>query len=253
MKYSHRSFRSLNTAGKRHSRRDKGKPRWTERDYYCLEWIGEQRAIRFNQLQRLLAREAEQETPTPARLSYSRTTKLLKRWEKADLVYYKQVHVHQPGWIWLTRRGLHFVDLDYRYSVPAESTLMHLYYINQLRLYLEDHYDDEEMEWVSERALLAEQGQRQSDTALAHLPDGIAIFKNGEQWDMEVELSRKNQHDLQAILRGGESMLDEVHPVRYYVAPEVKSTVLNAFRTLMHTTGSFRSHIEIFDLHDLDG
>src|SRR6266700_756432 len=47
---------------RRKARQDKGKPQWTERNYYCLEWIGEQRAIRFDQLQRLLARESDQET-----------------------------------------------------------------------------------------------------------------------------------------------------------------------------------------------
>ena len=39
----------------RATRKDKGRPRWTERDDYCLWWVGEQRAVRYDQLRRLLA------------------------------------------------------------------------------------------------------------------------------------------------------------------------------------------------------
>jgi hypothetical protein len=60
-------------------RKDRGKPRWTERDDYCLWWIGEQRAVRYDQLQRLLARESDHETARPGWLSASRTSQTIER------------------------------------------------------------------------------------------------------------------------------------------------------------------------------
>src|SRR5258708_3088563 len=130
-------------------RKDKGKPRWTERDDYCLWWIGEQRVVRYDQLQRLLARESDHETVRPGWLSASRTTQTIQRWQKAGLVHYVRPYARRPGFVYLSRKGLRFVELDYHYSEPKESQLTHLSYINQARLKFEDEYDDGEGEWIS--------------------------------------------------------------------------------------------------------
>src|SRR6266566_2043255 len=43
----------------RRRRKDAGHPRWEDRDYYVLKWIGTQGVIRFDQLRQLLGRESE--------------------------------------------------------------------------------------------------------------------------------------------------------------------------------------------------
>lgn len=234
-------------------RRQKGKPRWTERDDYCLWWIGEQRAVRYDQLQRLLARESDEETARPGWLSASRTTQIITRWREAGLVHYAKPYVRQGGWTWLSRSGLRFTGLDYRYSVPKLSTLTHLYYINQARFKLEEEYDEEEGGWISERSMLAEQGSRGAGQQLQHVPDGIFAFATGEQLELEVELSRKAQRYLHAIMRGGESLPETRNPVRYYVAPSARAGVLKAYRLVMRTQGTFRASIEIRTLQELEG
>ncbi len=158
----------------RATRKDKGRPRWTERDDYCLWWVGEQRAVRYDQLQRLLARESDHETARPGWLSASRTIQTIQRWQKGGLAHYIKPYARRPGFVYLSRKGLRFAELDYRYSEPRESQLTHLSYINQARLKLEEEYDDEEGEWISERAILAEQerrspGQRAPARARRHL------------------------------------------------------------------------------------
>lgn len=236
----------------RRSRKDRGKPRWTERDDYCLWWIGEQRVVRYDQLQRLLARESGYETAQSGWLSASRTTQTIKRWQKAELVHYARPYTRSHGFVYLSRKGLHFVELDYRYSEPKESQLTHLSYINQLRLKLEDDEEDEG-EWISERAMLAQQERRTSGQRLQHLPDGIYVFATGMKLELEVELSRKAHKDLCAIMRGGEYLADTHNPVRYYVSPSAKTGVMKAYRTLMKTYDTFREFIEIRDLKELEG
>lgn len=234
-------------------RKDRGKPRWTERDDYCLWWIGEQRVVRYDQLQRLLARESDYETARPGWLTASRTSQTIERWLKAGLVHYIKPYRRRPGFVYLSRKGLRFVELDYRFSEPRESQLTHLSYINQARLKFEDEYGEEEGEWISERAILAEQGSREEGQQYQHVPDGIFAFATGEQLEIEVELSRKAQRYLQAIMRGGETMLGTRNPVRYYVAPSARASVLKAYRAVMRNQDTFRPSIEIRALQELEG
>ncbi len=239
----------------RRAQKGKRKRQWTGRDYYCLSWIGEQRAIRYDQLQRLLARESDLETVVPGWLSESRTNHLIDRWEQAGLVIYVKPYVRRPGWLWLTRRGLRFAELKYRYNAPSESTFTHLYYINQARLQLEEEYDDDEMEWISERTILAEQKRRQKDQRLKHIPDAIIIFDpegTAEKLDLEIELSRKSEAKLYEILRGGDDALDEIHPVRYYVSQKARAGVMKAYHSVMNTNDTFRAFIDIHDLKELE-
>jgi hypothetical protein len=153
----------------RRSRRHKEVPQWTVRDDYCIWWIGEQRAVRYDHVQRLSAHESDQQTLIPGRLSATRTTQIIHRWQKANLVIYIKVHAKSPGWIYLTLHGLRFAQLDYRYSTPRESTLTHLYYIIQVPLQMEEEYDEYEMEWQSERYLREEQKRLREDRSEEHI------------------------------------------------------------------------------------
>ncbi len=68
--------------------------------------IGQMRAARFDQLQRLLARYSVSEIRDPQKLSVSRTARIVERWARAKYALYRHVYVKQPGWISLTKKGL---------------------------------------------------------------------------------------------------------------------------------------------------
>lgn len=52
---------------------------WNARDDYVLWWIGEQRAVWYDQVQRLLARESSEEPQDPQKLPLSRTRQIIQR------------------------------------------------------------------------------------------------------------------------------------------------------------------------------
>lgn len=236
-----------------HRRSDAGVSQWNARDDYVLWWIGEQRAVRYDQVQCLLARESSEELQDPQKLSLSRTTQIIQRWQKAHLVAYRKIYVHQPGWIWLTRKGLAFVDLDYRASVPAEGSLKHLYYINEVRLLLEGMYEESQLTWTSERALQrALKEIRRKNHSLPHIPD--AIVKLGhENIDIEVERTRKSQRELECTMRGAWGQQRSTHALRYYVSQQSWTTVQAAWKKVEPSSLShgYRPWVEIVALDDL--
>src|SRR5207302_5772498 len=107
-------------------------------------------------LQRLLAQESEEpeKLRDAARLSEERTRRILRRWQEAELVHYKLLLVNERGWIWLSRRGLQFLGLDWRYYEPKPTSLQHLYYINQARFYVSARRESDI--WQPERHLRAQ-------------------------------------------------------------------------------------------------
>lgn len=234
-------------------RSDAGKPRWNDRDEYTLWWIGEQRAGRYDQVQRLLARESRGEPKDPQALSPSRTAQIIQRWQKAHLVAYRKIYVQQPGWIWLTRKGLAFVGLDYRASVPAESSLTHLYYINEVRLLLEQTDEDHPLIWRSERALHhALEQMRIKSHRLPHIPDAIATIGEN-QIDIEVELTRKPQQEIERTMRGAWGSAHSTHALRYYVSRQALATVQAAWKQIEHAYSAqgHRPWVEIVALDTL--
>src|SRR5438046_655608 len=109
----------------------------TQRDRACLIWIGQQYAIRLDQLRRLLYRY----TPEPDRyklkpdtdaLSLDRTYDHIKKWLALSLIEKKTILHGDKAWLWLSREGLRFCNLSFTYGdgAPASSRLSHLYYIN---------------------------------------------------------------------------------------------------------------------------
>ena len=115
----------------RPSRSDKGRMQWTERDRNALEWIGEQYAIRMDQLAVLLGRSATEPTQTSGILGEETVRKLVQRWKKAGLVERALLARGEPGWVWLTHEGLEQMELDYRLWEPKAQSLPHLYAINR--------------------------------------------------------------------------------------------------------------------------
>jgi hypothetical protein len=199
----------------RKARIDKGQPQWTERDVACMRWIGQMRAIRCDQLQRLLARYSTCETSDPQRLSPSRTAQVMGRWLRAGYALYRRVYVNQPGWVYLSKKGLEHAGFSYRAEAPRDRVLEHLHTINEVRLALEEQ--DPALQWIGERAIQAAQKQRKKGQRLGHIPDGIVVI--------------------------GDRRI--VNALRYYVSKRAQAAVQRAYRDLGYTA---RPHIEIIEL-----
>jgi hypothetical protein len=237
-------------------RMNAGEPVWTPRDIYALEWIADMRAVRYDQLRRLLSRESEFATKDPQMLSMSRTTDVIKRWVQTGNALYKPILAKQPGWVWLTRKGLQaFSEVGYRASgKPGVGTLEHLYWINEVRLHLEElNTDNRDVWWTSERFLQHQHDQmKKKDQEEEHLVDGrVEIEEHGEttnEFEIEVELSRKNDTYLQKLMRGGYHGFSS-RALRYYVGEEAETTVVSA---LNKVTGTIihRPWIEVYSLSD---
>lgn len=134
----------------RKRRRDRG-PRLTPRDLAILRWMGEQYALRFDQLQRLLARYSTGAMLTPGRVSESTARHTIDRWELAGLVVYKKILANEPGYCWLTPAGLRTVGLPFRAWTPQPYSFAHIFQCAQARMLLTEQYPA--WSWRSERWL----------------------------------------------------------------------------------------------------
>lgn len=97
----------------RKPRSDRGS-RLTERDHKALSWIGQQYAVRLDQLQLVLARLSEPgdyatKPKEKGRLTQKRTMDLVRRWERLGLVNYCWFLHADPAWVWLSSEGLRTV------------------------------------------------------------------------------------------------------------------------------------------------
>ena len=88
----------------------------TERDVFALRWIGQQYAVRLDQLQQLLGQRPGHGAVHEGVISESATRDVVTRWRKAGWVCMERLRANQPPWIWLTRKGIHKVDLSYIYQ-----------------------------------------------------------------------------------------------------------------------------------------
>lgn len=99
--------------------------------------------------------------------------------------------------------------------------LNHLFYVNEVRLWLENRSSD--WTWVSERSLSAqEEGYRASNTKYEHLPDA-EIWNNSTTVGIEVELSRKQENRLRGIIYG----LERRYPAVWYFTLPLIYTLLS--------------------------
>lgn len=182
-------------------RADQG-PRLTSRDLQCLEWIAQQYAIRLDQLQRLLFRYTPEADRDKIRqgadhLSKERTYKTLARWDALGLIRYGNILDGEPRWIWVSPRVLCSLGLPLRYNQPSAVRLPHLYFVNQVRLWVESSRPLDR--WMSERQLRAEQGSVARGERRDHPPDALLFAADGKTSATEVELEPESRQTLEAI------------------------------------------------------
>lgn len=200
----------------REPRRDKGLIRLTDRDLIVLRWIGEQYAIRLDILQLLLGRDAKQETKTPGLVTESTARRVVGRWKAEGLVESRKFFFGKPEWVWLTTAGLSQMNMAYRTWSPKVSTLGHLHRVNQVRLYIEQGYE-EAFVWQGERALR----KTYRDERSVHVPDAELVTRSGVI-GIEVELTQKSQNRLSDIM---DKLAHQYEQVWYFVNQSTESVI----------------------------
>jgi hypothetical protein len=239
----------------RKTRKDKDQPQWTKRDGYFLEYVGEMRAIHFNQARRLLARESEYEVEN-GMLSVSRTSEIIDRYTAKNVRFAisKPILHSEPKVIYLTRRGLQHVGLDFRAEAPSVRVLSHLFRIVEVRMKLEEEY--KKMEWISERAIQAEMERRQKGERLKHIPDGILVLPTAdgseERIDIEVQISKPSPEAVNHVMDSYWS--GSTNALRYYVTKASRGVVKAVYQEMekKQKVGGMdmRPSIEIIDLEE---
>ena len=195
----------------RKERSDKGSIKITERDLSVLGFIGQQYAVRADQLARLLKRPAE------GALSESATRAVIARWEKAGLAASRKVIADEPRFVWLTRKGLDEVGLAFKPWTPTAASLAHIFWTNQVRIHTEDRHPA--AAWRSERELRKGRVMQTISTATNHevdaeiqLPQGVVA--------VEVELTAKSVDRRRSIMS---EVASRYATVWYFAPPNVQS------------------------------
>jgi len=230
----------------RKPRSDRG-PRLTERDSQALSWIGQQYAIRLDQLQILLARlggpgEYDRKPKEKGRLTQKRTMDLVRRWERRGLGSYGWFLRGYPAWVWLSAQGLQAVRQqigDLRSFEPTVAGLSRLFFCDQARLLVEERYPDGV--WQSERQLRA--GRKPGERP-PHLPDGLLTLPNGHIVAMEIERSVKEYGRLKKILQ---ALASQYQTVWYFCTGPSEKVIKKAIETFPESS---RRKILISSLDD---
>ncbi len=209
-------------------RAHKGRVMTMPRDAVTLRWIGEQYAVRLDQVQQLLGRDPQKKTNQPGLLHSKTAWRVLKRWEKAGFVASRSVLAGQPVWVWLTAKGLDEFGLAYKPLVPKVGTIDHLYWTNHVRLFCEKNYPDDR--WVSERTLRLAQPPRKGSRP--HVVDGELVRRDpqGELTiAIEVELTPKKPEVVAAIVR---QLAHTYVGIWYFTRPSAHESVVRAISQL---------------------
>jgi len=224
----------------RATREDKGIPRLEERDLIVLRWVLQMYAVRFDQLQVLLARHSpkQEELSDPEHVSPSTVRTHLRRWKALGLTLHRKILAakEDPLWCWITPHGLRFLAFEehpdgepviYSYYEPKEKELKHMYLINQARLYIEKHYPT--YTFRSERQLRREQNARPKAIKQKHLTDGLIFRPDGRAIALEVERWDKAADKLPGILQ---QLTQSYHRTWYFVSKRARTAVAKAVAKL---------------------
>jgi hypothetical protein len=196
---------------------DRGIRLLTVRDVWVLRWVLDQYAVRVDQVQQLLSRQPANRnklSPGSGGITDSGVLQVIARWREAPAwVEYERIHSYAPGWIWLTTLGERLLESPYTRHNIRESRLQHRYYINAVRLDIERRHP--EYRWVSERSLLSQFSWRGWNEVPPHLPDGEIWIQPDRAVGVEVELSPKEDREVDNLLM---ELLARYWAVWYFVS-----------------------------------
>jgi hypothetical protein len=170
------------------------------RDLEVLAFVGEQYALRVDQLAVLLG--AGERT----------AQRVISRLRSAGLAEAKPLLAGEPTWLWLTRAGARASGRDFGSWTPKLGMLAHVEAVTWVRLYVRSQARSSE--WVCERCLLRDRIDPRD-----HVADGVVV-SGRESHAVEVELSVKSRARTQRILDD----LSQAHDaVVYFTTPATRS------------------------------
>jgi hypothetical protein len=232
----------------RKKRKDADQPRWSERDYYALQWIGEQGVIRFDQLQRLLGLESPDKSGCTAVLSPSATRNAIDRWEAKRLVNSAHIVSKEPKYLWLSNAGFQFVELNLPHYSPKKFDMPYLLACNQARLHMEilncrnpqEFGDIQKCRFVSDRELRSRHPEQE-----IHLPSGEFWTEKRGTLAVEViiEFTEGTEEHMRAYTQ---AKLGKYSQVWYFALSDLLP-FLNETRQKLRAAGVDVSKISIFN------
>lgn len=168
----------------------------SRRDLDALGWVGEQYAVRTDQLAAFL--DCGPRT----------VQRLLARLREQRLVDVRRVLVGEAAWVIPTVKGLRASGLSFGAWRPTLGLLAHVAAVTEVRLHIQSR--SPESEWVCERVLA-----REKQTPQEHLTDAVVLL-DGRRLAIEVELTIKSKRRTLAIV---EELTRRYDAVLYYCAP----------------------------------
>lgn len=202
---------------RRKTRSDKGLIMATERDVYVLAWISEQYAVRFDQIQKLLARFPDKDKPFRNGKFPAATTvrDQLARWKAAGWIEYERALGAGNSWAWATKKGLGMVDLDeiYKARRPADTRIKHCFAVNNVRLWMDRRYT-----WISERRLRSEIVVKKGEK-IGAIPDAMIVHPKQGRVAIEVQISPLKPAEMFVKVR---NLVREYHSTAETIGYEAK-------------------------------
>jgi hypothetical protein len=171
-------------------------PAVSRRDLDALGWVGEQYAVRTDQLAAFL--DCGPRT----------VQRLLARLRERRLVEVRRVLVGEPAWAIPTVKGLRACGLSFGAWRPTLGLLAHVAAVTEVRLHIQSR--SPESEWVCERVLA-----REKRTPQEHLADAVVLL-DGRSFAVEVELTVKSKQRTRMII---DELTSRYDAVLYYCAP----------------------------------
>ena len=168
----------------------------SRRDLDALCWVGEQYAVRADQLGVWLA------------CNPRTVQRLVARLREQHFVEVRRLLVGEPAWVIPTVKGLRAAGLSFGAWRPRLGSLAHVLAVTEVRLYIQSR--SPQAEWVCERTLA-----REKQTPQEHLADAVVLL-NGRQLAIEVELTVKSKRRTRMII---EELTGRYDGVLYYSAP----------------------------------
>jgi DNA-binding CsgD family transcriptional regulator len=168
----------------------------SRRDLEALRWVGEQYAVRADQLAAWLGCN-----PRTVR-------RLLTHLREQRFAEARRLLVGEPAWVIPTVKGLRAADLSFGAWRPRLGSLAHVAAVTEIRLHVQSR--SPESEWVCERTLA-----REKKTPREHLADAVVLL-DGKKLAIEVELTVKSKRRTHAII---DELIGRYDAVLYYCAP----------------------------------
>jgi hypothetical protein len=210
----------------------------TDRDWHVLAWVGEQYAARLDHVQYQLGQDAGRGAKIEGQISQNAARLVVARWKRLGLADYKKILASEPAWIWLTAKGIHELDLSFKFYTPSLARLEHLSAVNRVRIFLEKQHPD--AVWYSEREYRADMVYEKG-VSFPHIPDGILETEKGDV-AIEVELNVKKPAELRESLQ---ELAESYHEVWYFANKEI-GAALDAARKKLDPTLAERISIYIY-------